>query len=176
MHVVCPHRYAVTRDVSPSATFVSVPYEKLIAAALAANPAAVADKWSAARAKAGTLPVADLPPLRPEEVLLVGKVHFAVQRVELGRAPSEGAFDFVTLFRGVDYGRTGRLPWRDVQKAVEEALALPHAHHVEFARCGRGEAVLGSRRAQWDENACSVGAALGVAFVDERHRHEWGKP
>ena len=64
-------------------------------------------------------------------MLLVGKVHFAVQRVELGRASGD-SFDFVSLFRGIDYGRSGRLPWREVQKAVEDALALPHAARVAF--------------------------------------------
>jgi hypothetical protein len=127
-------RYAITRDVSPSQTFVTVAYDRLIQAALQANPSAVADKWSAARAAAVKATPEPGPPLKPQEILLIGKVHFAVQRVELGRSPTEGKVDFLTLFRGVDYGRSGRLPWKEVQRVVEEALALPHARHSEFAR------------------------------------------
>jgi hypothetical protein len=72
-------------------TQLFVLYERLVAAAMDSNAAAVADRWSST--SFGVDPVSSgseapaPPPLLAEEVVAIGKVRRALQRLELGRAP-----------------------------------------------------------------------------------------
>ena len=103
-----------------------VQYPRLVRNVMELDPQAIASKWSAedtptTESRTGLGPGS--PAMRPEEVLVVGKVRRAVQRFELGRRDGT-RFDLLTAFRGVDHGRKGTIPWPQVAHVLNHDLGL----------------------------------------------------
>jgi hypothetical protein len=118
---------------------VTLVYNDVISAVLDADPGSVANKWLVHTDRASEsglffvlpspwrdgqllLDAAHLipgPPLKPEEIILVGKVRRAMQR-----AQAAGSEDLLTALRACDHSGSGRIAWSEVARVIHGLLKL----------------------------------------------------
>lgn len=166
------HRYADSRG-----RHVSVRYERMYRQVCEVDPDEILDKWTRdaetdrdGRRRRGKRDGDDggpaSAPMRPDEVILVGKLRRAVQRATL----RSGAFNLYTVFHGVDFSRRGRLPWDEVWRAMESELDMVVETDAGAPQFRQSLAERQLRRAVAAEKA--LGLTSGLKLLANEPRYE----